>query len=126
MLPLLLGRIVAVGGVVPNHPSLHEGVPLVPKGYPFQTDPRPNINSTRRQHHNTPSRHHGPEHHEPPHRTVAPHLSKLTAVFQVRSSPGNGREGLCTTTSHVSRISLLWPSILRLLVSSQLCIYWSK
>ena len=35
MLPLLLGRIVAVGGVVPNHPYLHEGVPLVPRGYPF-------------------------------------------------------------------------------------------
>jgi hypothetical protein len=31
MLPLILGRIFALGGVVPNQPCLHERVPLVPR-----------------------------------------------------------------------------------------------
>src|SRR6266850_6561689 len=41
MLPRILGRIVAVGGVVPNQPCLNARAPLVPGGYPLQTDPLP-------------------------------------------------------------------------------------
>jgi hypothetical protein len=37
----MLGRIVAVGGTMPNQPCLHKGVPLVPRGSPCHTEPRP-------------------------------------------------------------------------------------